>query len=216
MRLYKEAALPDNFYDESFGMEENTTGKHTLDLLSESDLVALLSTLRKEPTPEAHFEERFLYDFHERVAREAVCRPARKLLWEHVRQFISNLGGRKLAYGASTLGFGALALGFYSVPETSATSKVAARSSAIVGKVEDSIAALKPGAAREFTCISVGCDEAKSFTRDRMAVAHPTSFASAAQEEPDVLYVSSFRPINMGLSTGMDETFPSLSTNLAF
>ncbi len=197
-------------------MEENATGKHSLDSLSESDIVALLSTLRKDATPEANFEERFLYDFHERVAREAVCRPARKLLWEHIRQFITNLGGRKLAYGASTLGAGALALGLYSMPATPTPAKVAARSAEIMGQVEKSIAALKPGAAQEFTCISVGCDEKKSFTRDRMAVTSPTSFSSSQLEDSEALSASSFGPINMGLSTGLGDTFPTLTTNLAF
>lgn len=198
-------------------MEEHNTDVPVSDSLSESDLLSLLASMRKEAVPEAHFEERFLYDFRERVAREAVCRPARLLLWEHLRQILSNLGGRKLAYGASTLGAGALALGLYSLPEASAPAKVAVRAAAIVGQVEDSMSALKPGAAQEFTCISVGGNEKKSFTRDRMAVAQNVpSFSALKQAEEDVLYVSSSRPVNMGLSTGLDTAFPSLTTNLAF
>lgn len=197
-------------------MEENNTGKGSADILSETELVALMASLRLEATPEANFEERFLYDFHERVAREAVCRPARKLLWEHIRQFLSNFGGRKLAYGASTLGAGAIALGLYSIPEERGISKVAAAGSAIVGQMENSMAALKPGAAQEFTSIAVGGNEKKSFTRDRMAVAqNNTTFALLNQPESDVLYVSSSQPVNMGLSAGMDAAFPTLTTNLA-
>ena len=33
----------------------------------EETLVAILATMRVEATPEADFEERFLYNFHERV-----------------------------------------------------------------------------------------------------------------------------------------------------
>lgn len=197
-------------------MEDYNTGKTNAESLNENDLVALLASLRLEATPEANFEERFLYDFHERVAREAVCRPARKLLWEHIRQFLSNFGGRKLAYGASTLGAGALALGLYSLPDERGAQKVAAIHSAIVGQMENSMAALKPGAAQEFTSIAVGGGERKSFTRDRLAVAqNNSSFYLLNQPESDVLYVSSSQPVNMGLSSGLEADFPTLTTNLA-
>lgn len=199
-------------------MAENNIGDSSSDAISETELVALLASLRKEVTPEAHFEERFLYDFHERVAREAVCRPARKLFFEHVFQFLSNFGGRKLVYGASTLGAGAVALGLYTMPSEQAPIKVAAQAASVVGQVENSMASLKPGAAREFTCIAVGQTvESKSFTRDKMSVAQAApAFAASAPAEEDVLYISSSQPVNMGLSTGMGAAFPSLTTNLAF
>ncbi|MBR5523099.1 MAG: hypothetical protein IKV82_06510 [Akkermansia sp.] len=198
-------------------MENPHTEKASAGPLSETELVALLAGLRKEATPEANFEERFLYDFHERIAREAVCRPARKLLWEHIRQFIANFGGRKLAYGASTLGAGALALGLYSIPSDGEPSKISARKAAIVGHVENALSALKPGAAKEFISIAVGTDEKKSFTRDRMAVEPQVpSFAYLVETEPDFLSVSSSQPVNMGLSSGLETSFPSLTTNLAF
>ena len=83
--------------------------------LAEDDLVALLASLRVEPTPEADFEERFLYDFHDRVAREMVCCSARRRVWEHVVQLLTNFGRRRLVYGSSTLGVGVLAMGGYMV-----------------------------------------------------------------------------------------------------
>ena len=56
-------------------MTEKDTSASTQ--LSEEEIIALLGSLKKEPTPEADFEERFLCDFHELVAREVVCTPAR-------------------------------------------------------------------------------------------------------------------------------------------
>lgn len=79
----------------------------------ETELVALIATLRMEPTPEADFEERFLYDLRERIVRDTVCCPARQRFWDHLMQYIS-FSRKKLAYGASTLGIGAAALGFFS------------------------------------------------------------------------------------------------------
>lgn len=84
--------------------------------ISEEDIIALLGSLKKEPTPEADFEERFLCDFHELIAREAVCTPARTRVWEHLVQLFTGSRHRKWAYGASTLSVGALALGFFAIP----------------------------------------------------------------------------------------------------
>lgn len=201
-------------------MEDHHTGKTSGTSLSENDLVALLATLRKEATPEANFEERFLYDFHERVAREAVCRPARTLLWEHIRQFLSNLGRRKLAYSASTLGAGVLALGLYSLQDDSdsAAHKVAAaRGAVLVNQMEDALEDLKYSGEQGFDAISVGESEDKSFGGNRLSVSRNNSaFASLKKDEGDVIYVSSSRPVNMGLPLGMDSDFPTLTTNVAF
>lgn len=197
-------------------MEDHHTGQTPADSLSETDLVALLATLRKEATPEANFEERFLYDFHERIAREAVCRPARTLLWEHIRQFLSNLGGRKLAYSASTLGAGVLALGLYSLqgdPDSAAHKVAVARGAALVDQMEHPLD--EYAAEQGFDAIRVGGAEPKSFTRNRLSVAQ-AHYDSPHQTESDVLYVSSFRPVNMGLPSGMDAAFPSLTTNVPF
>jgi hypothetical protein len=59
----------------------------------EEKIIKLLSSLRVEPAPEADFEGRFLAEFKNRMARDSVIKPARALLWEHIRQFIDNVGG---------------------------------------------------------------------------------------------------------------------------
>ncbi len=77
--------------------------------VSDAQMVALLATLRVEPTPEADFETRFLTEFHERVAREAVCCPARRHLLAHLLQMLENVGRGRFAVGASVLGVGVVA-----------------------------------------------------------------------------------------------------------
>lgn len=70
----------------------------------EEKIVKMLSMLRVEPAPEADFESRFLADFKNRVASDSVTRPARVLLWEHVRQFLDNVGGvRRWAMASTSL-----------------------------------------------------------------------------------------------------------------
>ena len=83
---------------------------------SEEKLVAVLATLRVTPTEEADFESRFLSEFHERVAREAVCCPARRHLLAHVMQVLQNFGRGRLAFGASALGVGGLVVCFALYP----------------------------------------------------------------------------------------------------
>lgn len=92
--------------------KKETTGTN----LSEDDIVNLLATLRVEPHPEANFEDRFVHDFRDRVARYAVTRPARKVLWEHILLRLTGMGKLKWACGATTLGLGALVAGFFSWP----------------------------------------------------------------------------------------------------
>ena len=77
---------------------------------NEEEMIALLRTLRVEATREDHFEERFVCDFHERMAREAVCRPARRLFWEHLVHAVRNvLRPRRLLWGSAAVGVPALA-----------------------------------------------------------------------------------------------------------
>lgn len=76
----------------------------------DDELCAILRTLRVETVREVNFEERFLFEFHERLVREAVCRPARTLLWEHLMHALGNMGGRKLLWGVSSLGIGVTCL----------------------------------------------------------------------------------------------------------
>lgn len=94
---------------------ENKTSHNEAD---NEELVVLLRTLRVEATPEAYFEERFLYEFHERLAQEVVSRPARVLLWEHLLQALSNIGRRRLLWGASSVSLGALCLGVIFTQQT--------------------------------------------------------------------------------------------------
>ncbi len=79
--------------------------------MGEAELVELLSQLYREPVKEAHFEERFLVSFHEKVVQQAVCQPARARLWENLSLFFSGFNKAKLALSSVTfLGFGALTL----------------------------------------------------------------------------------------------------------
>ncbi len=116
--------------------------------LAEADLVALLASLRVEPTPEADFEERFLYDFHDRVAREMVCCSARRRVWEHVVQLLTNFGRRRLVYGASTLGVGVLAMGGYMVVPDSEEAP-SNRRVMVAKRFDNTVSALVPGLARD-------------------------------------------------------------------
>jgi hypothetical protein len=89
---------------------------HTPVTDSEEQLVALLATLRVAATEEADFEGRFLAEFHERVARETVCCPARRRLLAHLMQMIDNFGRGRLAFGASAMGLCVLAVGYAVYP----------------------------------------------------------------------------------------------------
>ncbi len=65
--------------------------------LEEAELSRLLGELYREPQQEAHFEERFLTQFHERVVQSAVCRPTRHRVWENICQFLSHMTMTKFA-----------------------------------------------------------------------------------------------------------------------
>lgn len=93
---------------------------------SEDQLVAMLTMLRVEPAKEADFEGRFLCEFHERVAREAVCCPARRHLFAHLMQMLSNFGRGRLAFGASSLCLGVIAVGYAMYPAGKAGVETAA------------------------------------------------------------------------------------------
>jgi hypothetical protein len=105
---------------------------HTRISESEENLVALLATLKVEAVEEADFEGRFLCDFHDRVAREMVCCPARRRLLAHLLQMVDNFGRGRIAFGASALGLGVLAICFASYPaEQSAVGTTANVSSGV-------------------------------------------------------------------------------------
>lgn len=152
---------------------------------TEEQLVQLLATLRVETTREVGFEDRFLYDFHERVAQAAVVRPARYQLWEHLMQALTNFGGRRLAYGASSLGIGAFAVAFFALPQDGPRSAVAA---AALNRLDNSITTLTPGLSRDFdNCTTIRVEKAKN------PFAHESSLAVSAERltEDVNIYTSS-------------------------
>ncbi len=186
-------------------MDKNDTGIG----MSEPELKALLASLKVEPAPEVDFESRFIHDLRERLARESVCCPARRLLWDHIVQMLSNFGPRKLAYGASTLGLGALAVGFFALPDESAASGVAAAKSPL-SRLENSLASLRPhsgGGAQACTTIRI-CEQKKtpytdaSLASGGLSTSFGRSFSSAASDTI---------PVNLGLDAHALDTFPSYS-----
>lgn len=123
--------------------------------VEEPELISLLATLRVEAAPEADFEGRFLCDLRDRIAREAVCRPARTLLWEHITQFLTNLiHRRRLTLGATACGTFALCSAYFAwSPGGGAESRAEV---ALTNRFESTLSSLKPGAAKDVTRISVG------------------------------------------------------------
>ena len=107
---------------------------HTPVADTEEQLVALLATLRVTTTEEADFEGRFLSEFHERVARETVCCPARRRLFAHLLQLIDNFGRGRLAFGVSATGLCVLAVAYAMYPAGQAGVETAASVSAELQK----------------------------------------------------------------------------------
>lgn len=146
---------------------------------NEAQLLNLLAELRVSATPEADFEERFLYDFHERVAREAVCCPAHRRLFEHLAQILENFGMPKLAFGASSLGVAALAVGLVTFPgEESQPSTVAG---VALHRLESNLTSLTPGMAREVNdCISIRvAEKASPFAHESVLVSSSQPYAAS-------------------------------------
>ncbi len=197
-------------------MEEKSTDHAGTAGISETELLTLLSSLKVEATPEADFESRFLYDFHERVARESVCRPARRLLWDHLLQCFSCFGRRRrLAYGASTLGVGALAVGFFSWPtETGTPAAVAAH--VPVSGIERSLSSILSSSSRDVdacTTITVQSRKSDPFARSSFVSGH----ASSPFESASILEMQPHNtPVNMGMAPGAVDSFPSFSTSASF
>lgn len=127
---------------------------HKSDNVGEAQLLALLATLKAEATPEANFEERFLYDFHDRIVRETVCCPAHRRVWEHLLQILTNFGKKRLVWGASTLGVGALAMGIMIVP--SSDDDISDARVQVAKRFDDTVSSLVPGLSRDCDgCTSV-------------------------------------------------------------
>lgn len=149
-------------------------------------LVALLSSLKEEPTPEANFEERFLYDFHERIARETVCCPAHRRMWEHIQQILANFGLRRIAYGASTLGVGVMAIGYVAMPGEDAP---IAEKHHLHDRFERTVSKLTPALSRDLrTCTTSTHVEQDDFEQ-------PRSSASAVPYRAEIEDYTSSAPL---------------------
>lgn len=145
---------------------------------NEAHIVNLLATLRVNATPEADFEERFLYDFHELVAREAVCCPAHRRLFEHLAQVLHNFGMPRLAFGASSLGVAVAAVGLVAFPGEEPDASGAA--GVALHRFESSLTSLTPGMARDFAdCTSICIAEKKApFAHESVLVSRGISDAA--------------------------------------
>ncbi len=188
-------------------MDKDDTGTGGI---SESELVGLLASMKVEPAPEADFETRFLYDLRERLARESVCCSARRLLWDHILQMFSSFGPRKLAYGASTLGLGALAAGFFALPtEPEAVGTSVAKNT--LTRLEHSLAALRPNAEQEVQeCTTIRiCEQKKASYTDASLASGSFSLGSSAASTEAV-------PVNMGIDSPFMVDFPSYTTAVGF
>ncbi len=198
-------------------MDKNDTGTGAI---PESELIALLASLKVEPAPEADFEGRFLHDLRNNLARETVCCPARRLLWDHIVQMFANFGPRKLAYGASTLGLGALAIGFFILPDEADTAEAVAAAaspaSAVrpLSRMEYSLSALRFASAREAepcTSIKVCSEKQEPYTE-----ANHTSRRFFASFERGAAAARESVPVNMGLDAHELDAIPSFTTALDF
>ncbi len=143
------------------------------------ELAALLRVLRVEATPEAYFEERFLQDFRRRVEREVACRPMRSLIWEHIAMLMNNLGMRKVAFGASAFGLGALCVGALVWRSTPSTIMAAEH----LCELESRANSLQPGVSRQVVSTTVHTGRARRAPKRNVVV--------LVDEEEDPLYVGS-------------------------
>ena len=128
--------------------------------VSEEQIVTLLASLRVTQTPEADFEARFLAEFHERVAREAVCCPARRHVLTHLLQMLENVGRGRFAFGASALGLAAAALCYALYPAPAGSADTTA---AVVREKQQSLPLLIPALSNDLVeCTTVRIVPARS------------------------------------------------------
>lgn len=77
----------------------------------EEALQQLLSQLLINPTPEAHFEERFISQFHDSVISQAAVQSPFARLWEQVGLMLASVNKAKLALTSTlVVGFAAFSL----------------------------------------------------------------------------------------------------------
>ena len=138
-------------------MEKDPT--NTPSSIDHEEISILLRTLRIEATHEAYFEERFIYDFREKLVSEAACRPARVLLWEHLLQVLNNVGGRRIAWSLSSFGIGALCMGVFLSQYTGTGKRTLAVQTADYGRDTSS---MRPGSSQAIVCTSVRRAKQKS------------------------------------------------------
>ncbi len=183
--------------------------------MTETELIALLASLKRESAPEADFESRFVLELRERLARESVCCPARRLLWDHLLQMLANFGPRKLAYGVSTLGLGVLAVGFFALPEEQ-DFPVAAVPKSPLSRLESSLAALRKncrqGSAHTCTTIRI-CEQKRA----------PYTDAGLASGDFATSFEHVFAPasgdtmsVDMGMGASALDSFPIYTTAAGF
>lgn len=147
-----------------------------VDGITEERLVELLVLLREEPVAEADYEERFVQNLRDRIARDAVCCPARTLLWEHIKQRISNISLRKWVWGTGICcGVGVLGVSLL-VPQPKGAPLAVASVKSPVASVaipvsDTSFARLcAPASPDKFTCISVSGESRTPFTHNHRAL----------------------------------------------
>ena len=144
------------------------------------ELTALLRAMWVESTHEAHFEERFICDFRERVERELVCRPARSVLWEHMVMFLDSLGMRRVALGASAFGLGALCVGVFAWQQSGL---VRPSATTHLCELESRANSLRPGVSQQVVRTAVRTDKSRRTARN--------GIVALVDEEEDPLYVGS-------------------------
>lgn len=156
-----------SLHPNSYILAMEKESSHTQPAIEHEEISVLLRSLRIEATPEAHFEERFVYDFRERLIREAACRPARALLWEHLLQLINNLGGRRLAWSLSSFSVGAICMGVVFTQYGGGISKHPIANH--VYELSGSTSSFLPNAAKELICTSVSRAKRNAYSNHLIA-----------------------------------------------
>lgn len=190
-------------------MEKDTS--HTQQAEEHEELIVLLRSLRIEATPEAHFEERFIFDFHERLAHEAVSRSARSLMWEHLLHLLSNFGGRRLAWSLSSFGVGALCMGAFLWQYGSAGKRGLASQAWELG---GGVLTLHPGSSQDVVCTSVRHRKKKAYTERLMAtlMSEPSYLASEDEMDSPSYFSSSAAASE---DSGLGISIPGLTPHMA-